>query len=383
MALSFNKMKKAVDVVVKSGHVPNIVGLQGIGKTDMIREYAKEHDYPFTEITCSLIQEGDLAMPYIQKDSNGIGDVEYSVNRVIRDICDRSYGKECGILFLDEFNRTSPQVQSELMNLVHQRRVVDFKLADNVRIVLAMNPSSEMAGYEDTSYSVSFSDKAITGRIVSLEMDPKVTDWLEYGERQENGRKKIHPTLHSFIASNSSFFYTPEVEGKINSTPRGWSRVSDIVYTYEEMGVGDVDILREMIRGTVESDSADAFIRYYKQKSEGNDFYAIAKELLNAESQENWDLSKLCQFNDADLSKIFSIMLEGANRMNTTHLRNIKDFFIMASPELGYALYQMLSIKYDSLYQDLLNYDDFSRYILQLVVNIKNTEVGGFEVKPD
>ena len=383
MALPFSKMKKAVDVVIKSGHVPNIVGLQGIGKTDMVREYAKDHDYPFTEITCSLIQEGDLAMPYIQKDTNGVGDVEYSVNRVIRNICDKSYGKECGILFLDEFNRTSPQVQSELMNLVHQRRVVDYKLPDNIRIVLAMNPSSEMAGYEDTSYSVSFSDKAITGRIVSMEMDPKVSDWLEYGERQENGRKKVHPVLHSFIASNSTFFYTPEVEGKINSTPRGWSRVSDIVYTYEEMGISDFDIFREMIRGTVDADSADAFVRFYKRNSEGMDFFHIARDVLNAESQDAWDLSKLCQLNDADLSKLFNIMLEGADRMNANHLRNIKDFFIMTSPELAYALQQTLSVKYDSLYQDLLAFDDFSSYILKVVINIKNTEVGGFEVKPD
>ena len=110
---------------------------------------------------------------------------------------------------------------------------------------------------------------------------------------------------------------------------------------------------------------------------------ASARDVLNAESQDAWDLSKLCQLNDADLSKLFNIMLEGADRMNANHLRNIKDFFIMTSPELAYALHQTLSVKYDSLYQDLLAFDDFSSYILKVVINIKNTEVGGFEVKPD
>ena len=383
MALSFSKMKKAIDVVIKSGHVPNIVGLQGIGKTDLVREYAKEHGYPFTEITCSLIQEGDLAMPYVQKGISGEGDVAYSVNRIIRDICEESQGKECGILFLDEFNRTSSQVQSELMNLVHQRRVVDYKLSDNVVIVLAMNPSAEMEGYEESNYSVSFSDKAISGRVVFLHMDPKVSDWLEYGEKIVNGRELVHPVLHSFISANPSFFYTEEVEGKLNSTPRGWSRVSDIVYTYEKSGLDDQDIFREMIRGTVETEGADAFIRFYKRSASGVDYYSVARRTLNAESKNDWDMTSLCKMNDADLIKVFNAMIESADHTNATHVRNVKEFCIMASPELGYALHQNVSAKNNSLYQELVKYDDFAQYVLNLVVNIRNTEVGGFQGKPD
>ena len=89
---------------------------------------------------------------------------------------------------MDEFNRGSSQVQSEMMNLVLQREIVGYKLDKNLMIVLAMNPSSEMEGFENTEYTVSFSDSAILGRVCSLVLNPVLGDWLAYGKTNENGR---------------------------------------------------------------------------------------------------------------------------------------------------------------------------------------------------
>ena len=87
MALSFTNVKVAMDVVLQSGHVPNIIGLQGIGKSDLVREYVNDKGYAFKEITCSLVQEGDMAMPYISKMEDG-REVHYAINTIITSLQD-------------------------------------------------------------------------------------------------------------------------------------------------------------------------------------------------------------------------------------------------------------------------------------------------------
>jgi hypothetical protein len=48
--------------------VPNIVGHGGIGKSQMVRDIAIHNDFGYFEITCSLLQPGDLTMPVPKED---------------------------------------------------------------------------------------------------------------------------------------------------------------------------------------------------------------------------------------------------------------------------------------------------------------------------
>lgn len=85
------------------------------------------------------------------------------------------------------------------MNLVLQRRVVNYTLPENARIILAMNPNSEMEGYGNTNYSVAFSDNAILGRVVCLDMTPSLVEWLDYANRVgDNGKTVVHKSVSSF-----------------------------------------------------------------------------------------------------------------------------------------------------------------------------------------
>lgn len=79
MSLSFKNMKLAIDVVLKADKVSCIIGLQGVGKSDLVRGYAKEQGCVYRELTCSLLQEGDLATPYI----NSLKDVSYAISNII------------------------------------------------------------------------------------------------------------------------------------------------------------------------------------------------------------------------------------------------------------------------------------------------------------
>lgn len=381
MALSFVNVKKAVEVIHMSGHTPCIIGLQGIGKSDLVKEYAKEKGYVYQEITCSLLQEGDLAMPYLSPCKEG--DVEYAVNRIIKDLVKRSQGTK-GILFLDEFNRGSSNTQSELMNLVLQRRILDYSLPENIFIVLAMNPSSEMKGYEDSDYSVSFSDAAILGRVVKLDMKPSLSEWISYGKRIENGRQKIHRAVIAYLSAMEKEFVTKEVSGEINNNPRAWSRVSDILYAYESMGTKSVTILRELLYGTIRGGSVAQFLTMYKENVKVSDYMELAKAVLFAKSIDDWDVPTLEKLTDAELSILFKNMCDlYDNATDVEGARNMMSTFITsASRELVYAWVTSLRQNKHDLYVELLEIDNFAECVNGVMKKaISGKASGGFSGK--
>lgn len=285
-SLGFNDMKIAIDIVINSGHVPNIIGLQGIGKSELVREYCKEKGYFFKEITCSLLQEGDLAMPFISE-KDGEKCVSYAISNIIKEVSSFSEDGKYSILFLDEFNRASSQVQCELMNLVLQREIVGYRLSDNVRIILAMNPSSEMSGFEDTDYVVSSSDFAIMGRVNSLVMQVNLKDWIAYGSRVVNGKTVINDLILDYLRTNRNEFITKEIQGSINNTPRGWSRASDIIYSYLDSGLHSKGILTATLKGTLCDESAVNLSNYVfsvidSKKKSGEGILEKVTRLLNS-----------------------------------------------------------------------------------------------------
>ncbi len=381
MSLSFVNVKKAIEVIHMSGHTPCIIGLQGIGKSDLVKEYAKEKGYVYQEITCSLLQEGDLAMPYLSPCKDG--DVEYAVNRIIKDLVKKSQGSK-GILFLDEFNRGSSNTQSELMNLVLQRRILDYSLPENIFIVLAMNPSSEMKGYEDSDYSVSFSDAAILGRVVKLDMKPSLQEWISYGKRVENGHQRIHQAVISYLSAIEKEFVTKEVSGEINNNPRAWSRVSDILYSYESMGIRNVTLLRELLFGTIRRDSVAQFLATYESKVQTFNYMNLARDVLFAKSIDDWDIPKLEGMTDAELSNLFKSMCELYNNSNVTEdMKNMMSTFISsASGELVYTWVTSLRQNNHDLYVDLLEIDNFADCVNSIMKKaVSGKAAGGFSGK--
>ena len=365
MSLYFKDVKKAVELVVSSGNVPNIIGLQGIGKSDLVREFAREKGYGFFEVTCSLMQEGDLAMPYISKKVDGSQEVSYAINNIILNVIESSKTYELVILFLDEFNRASAQVQSELMNLVLQREVVGVRLPENVRLVLAMNPSSDMEGFDGTSYSVNFSDSAMMGRVVSLTMEANLNDWLEYAERKVNGTQVVHPDVIGFLRSNPKLFSTVEEYGRINNTPRGWKRVSDIYYKFGDSDDISLNLLQEVLSGTLEKSSVLLFIKYIKDISKGIDYVALAKSVLENDT-DGWD-DKLFDMNDLGLTKVFSILCDSVDVTNEAMVKRFKDYFKAVGYELAYSWYLTVSSKYPNLYDVLSEMDDFAGFIMSII----------------
>ncbi len=264
MALGFTKTMQAVDLIEKSGSVANIVGPAGIGKSALVNQLAQQNHAKLFTTVVSLSEKGDLAIPvppltdksFIETDKYGtLADVKFGYSHTIIEII--KYAEEHPEMpiywFLDEFNRGTSDVQSELMNLVLQRRINSVVLPEQVHIIIAENPD------DMNNYDVYASDDAITDRTVRINMETDVNDWLNWAKN--NG---VNQQVIDFIADNPSFL--AHGNDDIKPTPRSWHRVSNILN--QDINNYDLEILTEVISGNVGLSIAEVFVKNIHQSSD-------------------------------------------------------------------------------------------------------------------
>lgn len=272
--LSFNTIKKGVTLLLETPEVVvNIVGHAGIGKTQMVESVARDNGYFFREITCSLLQEGDIAMPIQDtraEEDGRMARVKYILHTSLVEILEYHEQNPDGwsILFLDEYNRASSSVQAEWMNLVLQRRVMGVELPANCRVILAENPSTDVDGFEGTDYHVNIRDGAINDRTMRIRMGENLDEWIsDYAKRvvDETGKTHIHPLVIRFLSEgNREYFLDTTTEGDKKPTPRAWERVSNFLYAMEQKGFNFQNdemygFLREGVLGSVGTDVGKLF----------------------------------------------------------------------------------------------------------------------------
>lgn len=240
MALTYQQLLITVPLVLRAGNVPSIVGEAGLGKSTLVGEVAKKMDAKLYTTVVSLSEKGDLAIPvppltsdsFVEtKDYGRLANVQFGYSETLVSIvryAEENPNREI-IWFLDEFNRGSQSVQSELMNLVLQRQINSLRLPETVRIVIAENPDNTMEGFENSEYAVSTGDAAIKDRTVRLVMASSTDEWLEWAKKPRGRAKRsqINPLVIEYLTQYPSRLIQPHQFGSdLTPTPRAWERVS-------------------------------------------------------------------------------------------------------------------------------------------------------------
>ncbi|MBB1079340.1 ATP-binding protein [Limosilactobacillus sp. STM2_1] len=233
MALTYQQLLTAVPLVLDAGNVPNIVGDAGIGKSALVQEIATNLGAELFTTVVSLSEKGDLAIPvppltsdsFVETQNYGrLANVQFGYSETLISIIKHAenHPSQPIIWFLDEFNRGTQAVQSELMNLVLQRKINALKLPSTVKIIIAENPDTTMAGFTDRDYGVAIGDAAIKDRTIRLVMTNSTTEWLKWA-RSNNLNDLVvkyltqYPERLLIIDSNNE---------DLAPTPRAWERVA-------------------------------------------------------------------------------------------------------------------------------------------------------------
>lgn len=221
-----------------------IWGAPGIGKSALVEKFAEDVGLPCVSLLGSqLAPEDIIGIPRINGETS-----EFLPPKMIA-------RKEPYVLFLDELNGCSQDIQKAFYSLIYERRVGEYHLPEGSIIIGAGNRAQDNAIVKTMS-------SALINRMFHVQLKTDPSQWLTWA--YENG---IHPWVTDYITQRpDQLFSEPPKTEEPFSTPRSWHLLSDCL---KEYGAGEKEIPEMVIRvlayGCISASHAGMFVAYTKQ----------------------------------------------------------------------------------------------------------------------
>ena len=159
-----------------------IWGMHGIGKTQLVKDFAKDRNYAFAFLSAAQIEEvGDLIGFPMSVEENGKKITKYATPEWV------PMQEGPGILLIDDFNRCDDRIIRAMMNVLQNYEMVSWKIPENWMIVLTANP-------DGGDYSVTALDDAVITRMMHVSMEFDVKAWARWAEKA-----KVNPRGIEFV----------------------------------------------------------------------------------------------------------------------------------------------------------------------------------------
>lgn len=227
-------------------------GLHGIGKSQIVKQFAKEGNYHLEELFLSHQEVGDLiGIPHtIQMDGSTITtwSIPIWLQRMNRAA---AQGKNC-VLFLDELNRAPIDVRQSALQLVLERQIHEHILpsVNNVRtlVVAAINPADK--------YQVDELDPALLDRFLHINVEADTKAWLNWARSN-----KVNSVVRDFIGEYPDRLHWSPADGGIGATPRSWAKLGDFM---DNVASIPEDVLFQVMKGKIGTEIASQFYTFFK-----------------------------------------------------------------------------------------------------------------------
>lgn len=157
-----------------------IWGAPGIGKSALVEQFAEELGLPCVSLLGSqLAPEDIIGIPQIKGDTS-----EFLPPKMIA-------RKEPYVLFLDELNACSQEVQKAFYSLIHERRIGEYHLPEGSIVVGAGNRAQDSAIVKTMS-------SALINRMFHVQMKADARQWIKWAQKNH---------LHPFCGRNARMLH--------------------------------------------------------------------------------------------------------------------------------------------------------------------------------
>src|SRR5262245_3848286 len=147
--------------------------------------------------------------------------------------------------FLDELNRAPQLVQNACLELALDRKVGEYALPDNVRVIAAGNRESDGGG-------VTRMNPALSTRFLNVNVEPDLDDFFKWA--LQTG---VNPMIIAFLRFRPNLLCDFDRNARTWPNPRSWSFVSEILSDEPEP-----DIERILVAGAVGEGAAVEYLSF-------------------------------------------------------------------------------------------------------------------------
>lgn len=219
-----------------------IWGSPGIGKTAIVQQFSVDLGIELVPLLGSqLAPEDIIGVPVIIDNSCSV----FCPPRMI-------VRKEPFVLFLDELNICSHEVQKAFYSLINEKRIGDYRLPEGSIVIGAGNRQQDSAIVKTMS-------SALINRMLHVELRVSPREWLEWAHANN-----IHRFIIEYLETRPDHLCSlPSKTEEPFSSPRSWHILSDSLNKYSEEQLTD-EILDVLAFGCLTSSHASNFKGFVK-----------------------------------------------------------------------------------------------------------------------
>lgn len=349
MAMNVKETKRTLKSLPPR-HSVMLQARHGLGKSEVVKQVAIELSevtgevYHFIDIRLSQREVGDIIGMPRGVDTFNITETVYEKGKAVKKgrlaqnvtIHDIPFWfptdpDSKGILFLDELNRATREVQQAAFELVLDYRLNFHEIPVGWRVVSAINDEQDI-------YAVSGMDPALVDRFAVINFRPLVPEWLEYAEKIN-----VHRAVIQYINKFTENLDPPdEIEpSKIYPSRRSWVKLSEAMNYMTQNGndpLNDYDYLTFLSEMYVGTTTAVHFVEYIKKN------YKVysAEDILN-----KWDNQYEQEFKRMEVSELayYSDLIAkylGKNKLNNKQRKNLLAYYQTIPNESAAGLWKSL-----------------------------------------
>ena len=246
----------SVSVIVEGDH--------GIGKSESVYAFAKANNFHVEPLFLSHQEVADLiGIPTLEKSEEGFPLTTWSKPIWLHRMEEAAKRGQRTILFLDELNRAQTEVRQAALQLVLDKMIHEHHLPETVVngvsfqsfVVAAINPS-------DGFYQVDELDPALMDRFLHFKLTVNADSWIEWATNHN-----VHKTIISYISNSRDKLYVRDENAAIFPTPRSWTKLSELLKSYEDKNIDNQALMHNLITGKIGYTVGAQFMTYYKENS--------------------------------------------------------------------------------------------------------------------
>lgn len=232
-------VSRAIDALIPTRRTILLMGPPGCAKSELAQQAAARRGINFLPIHLVSHQPEDLKFPAVDLKSMTV----HWINSLFP--ADPEWQ---GIICLEELGQCVPMMQAASMQLIHDRRLGDYRVPEGVQFVACSNRREDRAG-------VNAFLTPLVSRTIRIDVDVSNDDWQAWALHNE-----IHMKVRTFLQFRPGLLHVFDPANGHMPYPnyRSWKFVSDILAYAPE------DLLHSLVGGCIGDGPAAEAVAYWR-----------------------------------------------------------------------------------------------------------------------